>query len=415
MKIQNNISLIIAVFVCLFFSACSNEEDYFADNTQHGSSQIIYSDIVLEAENGEKETNITRGIGDQGFTNDYTYDYIYVHSTTDESKTLKVPLKEVEYCGDCRGIHLEMIVTDNGTGYTLRNADGEEITLGENEKVYFSSYPSTTWEASPLENVSTPMLHSDVFTKNDDVNIELLRSELTYGKDALIELLQTPAPQIKLKRHCTGFAVNFMFTNVDEYGGPDQSEYYVTERTWGTYLPNTTPDDFYIKLYIGPNFCHEYDIFNNSVPEEDKGGYYVIQNNQYVPFGDVRFTNSGLVTEGEIDFRGFGYKTQAEDILIAPLNKSLDLTQFAIYAFVKYMPDGGDVNSDAGSAWLRIPIEDMTFTLNRIHNYIICLDINELKEVMELSGAANTLTRGMWSEPKELRLKYPVKIFNIEE
>lgn len=415
MKIQNNISIIIAAFVCLFFSACSNEEDYFADNTQHGSSQMIYSDIVLEAENGEKETNITRGIGDQGFTNDYTYDYIYVHSTTDESKTLKVPLKEVEYCGDCRGIHLEMIVTDNGTGYTLRTEDGQELTLGENEEVYFSSYPNTTWKASPLENVSTPVSHSDVFAKDNDVNMELLRSEQTYGKDALIELLQTPTPQIKLKRHCTGFAVSFMFTNVDEYGGPGQSDYYVTERTWSKYLPNTTPDDFYIKLYIGPNFCHSYNIYNNSVPEEDEGGYYVIQNNQYVPFGEVHFTNSGLVSHDEIDFRGLGYRTQPEDILIAPLNTALDLTQFSIYAFVKYMPDGGDVTSDAGSAWLRIPIEDITFTLNRIHNYIICLDINELKEVMELSGAANTLTRRLWSEPKELKLKYPVKVLNVQE
>ena len=416
MKIQNNISIIIAAFVCLFFSACSNEEDYFADNTQHGSSQMIYSDIVLEAENGEKETNITRGIGDQGFTNDYTYDYIYVHSTTDESKTLKVPLKEVEYCGDCRGIHLEMIVTDNGTGYTLRTEDGvDELTLGENEEVYFSSYPSTTWEASPLENVSTPVLHSDVFTKNDDVNMELLRSEQIYGKDALIELLQTPTPQIKVKRHCTGFAVNFMFTNVDAMGGPDQPMYGVTAGNWNTYLPGTTPDDFYIKLYIGPNFCHRYNIYNNSVPEEDEGGFYVIQNNQYAPFESVLFTNSGLVTDDPVSYNGFGYRTKADDILIAPLNTSLDLTQFSIYAFVKYMPEGGDVNSDAGSVWIRIPIEDMTFTLNRIHNYVICLDINELKEVMELSGAANTLTRGLWSEPRELKLKYPVKVLNIQE
>lgn len=409
---QNKVIIIIVAFVCTFLSSCSNEEDYFAGKTD--SSQTIYSDIVLEAESGKKENNITRGIGDQGFTNDYPYDYIYVHSTTDESKTLKVPLKEVEYCGDCRGIHLEMEISDNGNGYILKSSEGGSIELGENEEVYFSSYPSTIWEASPLEGVTTPVSHSDVFTKDNDANIELLRSELTYDKDALVELLQTPTPQIKLKRHCTGFAVNFIFTNVDAMGGPDQPIYSVTDKTWETFLPETSPEDFYIKLYIGPNFCHSYNIYENTVPKDDKGGYYVIQNNQYVSFEMVVFSNTGLVTEDPVGYSGFGYRTAGDDILVAPLNKSMDLTNFAIYAFVKYMPNGGDTNSDAGSFYLKIPIEDMTFTLNRIHNFVICLDINELKDIIDASGV-NALTRGFWNKPRELKLKYPVKVLDLQE
>ena len=69
--------------------------------------------------------------------------------------------------------------------------------------------------------------------------------------------------------------VSLMFTNVDDYGGPNQPFYGVTEGTWGKYLEGTKPEDFYIKLYVGPNFCHSYDIYKNSVPEDDKGGYYV--------------------------------------------------------------------------------------------------------------------------------------------
>lgn len=417
MKIQNNIIIILAVFICTSLFSCSNEENYF-DETPTGPSQVIYSDIVLESESGQKENSITRGLGEQGFTDEYTFDYIYIHSTTDNSKSLKVPLKDVEFCGDCRGIHLEMTVTDNGNGYTLRTENGEdEIVLNENEEVYFSSYPSNIWEASPLEGTLTPVSHSDVFAKDENVNIELLKTENTYGKSELIELLQTPTPQIRLKRHCIGFSVNLMFTNVDESGGPNQGEYYVTDRTWGNYLPGTTPDDFYIKLYIGPNFCHSYDIYNNEVPNEDNGGYYVIQNNQYVPFTRVRYAVTPLgggSGEDEVSYQGFGYATALEDILLAPLNTSMDLGNFAIYVFVKYMPNGGDVNTDEGSAWLEISLEgDMNTTLNRIHNFVICLDINELQEVMALSGA-NALTRGYWNNPMQITLKHPAVIKHFE-
>lgn len=204
-----------------------------------------------------------------------------------------------------------------------------------------------------------------------------------------------------------------MFTNVDESESLGYHDYSVTPVTWRNYLPGTTPDDFYIKLYIDPNFCHTYDIFNNSVPEDDKGGYYVIQNNKYIPLTSVDFGNSGLGGTEGVSYVGLGYATSLEDILLAPLNSSMDLTNFAIYAFVKYMPNGGDVDSDAGSVWLKIPIEDISFTFNRVHNFIIALDINELKDVMDLTGA-NTLTRGYWNEPTQIELKHHAIVKHFE-
>lgn len=407
-----NIFLTIAVCACAFFSSCSSSEDFLADNTGNGATKVFSTNIIFEAESGEKEDNITRGIGDQGFTNDYPYEYIYVHSTTDKSKTLKVKLKEVEYCDDCRGIQLRMVIKDGEDGYTLYNDQGRSITLAEDEEVYFSSYPSTIWEATPLEQ-KTPVSGKDVFSKNDDVNIELLRSELTYGKAALEELLQAPAPQVLLKRHCTGFAINFMFTNVDAMGGPDMKLYTVTSENWSTYIPNASPDDFYIKLYVGPNFCHTYNIFADTTPEGDKGGYYVIQNNQYVALTNFTFTNSGLTTPNPVIYSGFGYRTAADDILVAPLNTAMNLNNFAVYVFVKYAPDGTDVNSDAGALYLKIPIEDMTFTLNRIHNFVLCLDINELKHVIEKTEEMQATTRSYWDSPIELKLEHPVIVKHL--
>lgn len=414
MKMGKNIFLTIVVCACAFFSSCSSSEDFLADNTGNGTTRVFSTNIIFEAESGEKEDYVTRGIGNQGFTNDYPYDYIYVHSTTDESKTLKVKLKEVEYCDECRGIQLKMEIKDGEDGYTLYNDQGEAIKLAEGEEVYFSSYPSTVWEATPLEQ-KTPVSGQDVFAKNDDVNIELLRSELTYGEAALEELLQAPAPQVLLKRHCTGFTINFMFTNVDAMGGPDQLSYSVNAATWEQYLPGTSPDDFYIKLYVGPNFCHTYNIFANTTPEDDKGGYYVIQDNQYVALESVIFTNGGLVTDDPVVYTGLGYKTAGEDILVAPLNTAMDLSNFAVYVFIKYAPDGTDENNDAGALYLKIPIKDMTFTLNRIHNFVLCLDINELKHVIELTQSMQATTRSYWESPIELKLAHPVIVKHYTE
>lgn len=414
MKMRKNIILTFVVCVCAIFSSCSSSEDFFADNVGNGATKVLSTNIIFEAESGEKEDYITRGIGDQGFTNVYPYDYIYVHSTTDDSKTLKVKLKEVKYCDECRGVQLRMEIKDGEDSYTLYNDQGEKIELAAGEEVYFSSYPSTIWEATPMEQ-KTPVSGQDIFSKEDNVNIELLRSELTYGKSTLEELLQAPAPQILLKRHCTGFAINFMFTNVNAMGGPDQPLYSVNSATWETYLPGTSPEDFYIKLYVGPNFCHSYNIFDDTTPADDKGGYYVIQDNQYVPLTSILFSNSGLVTDDPVMYNGFGYKTAGEDILVAPLNTAMNLNNFAVYVFVKYAPDGTDVNSDAGALYLKIPIEDMTFTLNRIHNFVLCLDINELKHVMDLTQKTQTTTRSYWERPIELKLEHPAIIKHYTE
>lgn len=425
MKIQNKYLISIAAIACMLFAACSNDDSFPAETPSAGPTRVIYQDIVLESENGAKENYITRGVNDDGFTNDYPFDYIYVHSTTDESKTLKVPLKEVEYCGDCRGIHLEMVVTDGGDTYTLRtSADDEGITLSKDETVYFSSYPTTTWEAQPLENSSLPIssddtnANKDVFTANDKTNIELLKSELDYDMDDLIELLQTPKPQIMLARHCTGFMVDFMFTNVEERGGGDdvnKNNYYVDEESWPDYVPSTKPSDFYIKLFIGPNFCHEYNIYNNDTPEDDQGGFYVINNNQYTPLSTAYLSYQGLSGE-RYSYDGFGYMTTLDNILLAPLNTSLDLNNFAIYVFIKYDPEGtNDVNSDAGSVYLKIPLEEMTFELNVIHRFILCLDAKELQKVVELTNSMPTITRGYWSAPTLLELKHPVMVKHVED
>lgn len=210
-----------------------------------------------------------------------------------------------------------------------------------------------------------------------------------------------------------------MFTNVTSNDG---HMFEINEATWGTYLPRTKPSDFYIKLYLGPNFCQNYDIFNNSVPETDMGGYYVTNNNEYLPLEYVAYSTSGATSDPTqiYTYFSFGYGTETGKILMAPLNLNEgvgDIHEFSIYVFIKYMPDGSDINtsSDENSVWLRVPIPDMTDLANRMHNLIVALDIHELEEVIQKTSETN-YTRGICNMTTiEMKLKYPAKIINIQQ
>lgn len=411
----------ILLIACGIFSACSSgDEDFFKGDTPEIAPGVYSCDLVISSEAGKSSEHVTRGIDNLGnFTNEYPSDFIYVHSADNgeggDHKVLKVPLKEVVFCDGCRGVHLEMEVNEGEGGYTIRNSDGRSITLGEDEEVYFSSYPDAYWHADKV--YESPVTGSDVFNQTEGVNEELLKSE-TYSKEDLINLLQQGAPQITLTRHCTGFRTTFMFTNV-KYSG--EHNYTVSENSWGEYLPGTKPSDFYIKLYLGPNFCHDYDIFNNAVPTTDQGGYYVTNNNEYLPLDYIAYSTSGATGDPTLiySYFGFGYATETGNILMAPLNLNEhvgDIHEFSIYVFIKYMPEGSEINttSDENSMWLRVPIPDMTDLANRVHNLIVALDIHELENIIN-QPAATGFTRAGWNKPRELKLKYPVKVLNIEE
>lgn len=411
----------ILLIACGIFSACSSgDEDFFKGDIPEIAPGVYSCDLVISSEAGKSSEHVTRGIDGLGnFTNEYPSNYIYVHSADNgeggDHKVLTVPLKEVVFCDGCRGVHLEMEVNEGEGGYTIRNSKGESITLGEDEEVYFSSYPEAYWHADKV--YESPVTGSDVFNQTEGVNEELLKSE-TYSKEDLVNLLQQGAPQITLTRHCTGFRTTFMFTNV-KYSG--EHNYNVSENSWEEYLPGTKPSDFYIKLYLGPNFCHDYDIFNNTVPTTDQGGYYVTNNNEYEPLEQVVYTTSGATSDPTLVYTywGFGYGTETGNILMAPLNLNEhvgDIHEFSIYVFIKYMPEGSEINttSDENSMWLRVPIPDMTDLANRVHNLIVALDIHELENIIN-QPAATGFTRVGWSEPRELKLKYPVKVISIEE
>ena len=411
---------LLAVMMVAGFLSCSDESNEIG-NVPSAKPGVYSMDITVSAANGEgSESNIssTRGLDpvDGVFTEDYPYDYIYVHSDDnyedDRHQVLKVPLKEVEFCGDCRGIHLECEVMDDGNGYMISNEAGESIHLNDDQSVYFSTIPTPFWEAT-VANTPTPVSLSDVFVDDPDVNIELLRSKEVYSKDELVALLQEMAPVITLTRHCTGFRVYFLFSNVKSDNSTDND---IDEDEWIENMNGYSPYNFYIKLYFGPNFAHKYDILNNSVVTNDiEGGYYATNKQTYQTFEYVRFSTTG--GDGSyLDYIGYGYETDRSKYLLSPLNSNIPAEEFSLYAFVKFSTvanntDAEFLSSDAGSKYFQATIPGMTLELNRIHYIILAFHYEDLKAFLPGEDASGVSTRaaGAWDAPQKIDIK-PYKV-----
>lgn len=396
MKTIQNVLIGISLLFCGGLMSCTDDTE--TTDVQQSVKPGLYSiDITLTAEPGVKSE--TRGLDtDNGeFTNVYPYDSIYIHSakTDGTHQSIRIPLENVEHCDGCQGIHMQVEVEENGGGYIIRAGEEEEMTLSANDKVYFSTIEGPYWEAQT--SGATPVSESKVFVQNKEINKELLKSK-TYTKGELIDLMQQDISTITMTRHVTGFRVYFMFTHVAADGS---TENIIDEEDWIT----DSPTDFSIKLYLGPNFCHQYDVLNNAVVSGDEGGYYATNNQTYQKFEPVQYAYS--TGSGGIGiYEGFGYVTDASNYLLSPLNTSIPDTDFSIYAFIKYK--SSDDSSDEGASWFQAQIPGIVLEPNRIHYIIMAFDIEDLRS--QFLTDTNTLSRTPWSAPRKIDIK-PIKVF----
>lgn len=408
----------LATCLCLMFTACSNDnENFFDDETHGGVTPGIYTaDLVLSSNTGEKSDNIeTRGIDLENgfFTNEYPYDYIYLHradnQTGDAHKSIRIPLDRYpDYCDGCSAIHLDVEVLEDGR-YIIRTqpleGESEEIILDADDEVYFSTISDTYWETTPEEE-KTPQ-DNDVFLQDNEVNKELLSSVNKYTKEEIVNLVQEGNPVIEMDRHCTAFRVAFMFTNAENKKMSEfEWNYYMSGEIGNT---DYAPENFYMKLYLGPNFCHSYNVEKDNVPEDDEGGYYSVNEGEYAPFELSEYGNEGGVS-GTGSWSGFGYKTDLSNYLIAPLNKD-DTRPFSLYAYIKYCPPGQEPDqTDNGAKWIEIPINNFVVSANVVHFIIIALNYEELKrEFVDAQNASVAKTRLVQS-PEKIELKTPAKV-----
>lgn len=409
MAIRNRI--IPLVLFTLGMLSCTNNNDEMKYES-YVAPGIYSTEITLSTEQGKSTDINTRGLdtGKGEFTSVYPYDYIYIHSADNKTdgthRVLRIPLKEVIYCDECKGIQLEVEVMDDENGnYVIKSSDGESITLAGNESVYFSTIDKPFWTASIL--AATPISGKKVFSDSEVYNTELLKSKNTYTKSALIELIQEEIPVIEMSRICTGFRIYFMFTIVEEEDGKNNT---VNETTWPYLLPGTKPSDFYIKLYLGPNFCEKFDVLNSSAVGTE-GGYYSTNSQKYQQFKNVNYSFTGGGEGDSYTYQGYGYQTADYHYLLSPLNANINASEFSIYAFIKYIPDGTpDLTNDNDSKYFRTQIAGFKLELNRIHYIVMAFDLRDLKAFTEKdTSTTNVLTRSPWEEPEAIELK-PVKV-----
>ena len=396
MKTIQNVLIGISLLFCGGLMSCTDDAE--TTDVQQSVKPGLYSiDITLTAEPGVKSE--TRGLDTENgeFTNVYPYDYIYIHSAKTDSthQSIRIPLENVEHCDGCKGIHMQVEVEENGGGYIIRAGEAE-MTLSADDDVYFSTIEGPYWEAET--NGATPVSGSDVFVHNNKINKELLKSR-TYTKEKLVNLMQQDISTITMTRHVTGFRVYFMFTQVTADGSTDND---IDEKDWIAELGS--PTDFSIKLYLGPNFCHQYDVLNNAVVSGDEGGFYATNDQTYQEFERVEYS----YTTGDNGiglYRGFGYVTDASNYLLSPLNTSIPATDFSIYAFIKYK--SSDDSSDEGASWFQAQIPGIVLEPNRIHYIIMAFDIEDLRS--QFLTDTNTLSRTPWSAPRKIDIK-PIKV-----
>ncbi len=423
--------------VIAVLTACSDKTNDFSD--AYYVEPMLYSiDLMMQTSTGNSSENIvTRGVNynDSKFTNKYEDEYIYIHSADNLTKekghqVLQVPIEpEVLACDSC-GIHLQIEVFANQS-YTITSGENS-ITIESGAKVFFSNYPDAIWTADVIENAS-PITQKDVFIRGDK-NKELLRSKADYSVGELLDLAANN-PRIPLGRHCTGFRVNLMFSSYS----PQTGDYGVSEEYFASQLAALTDLEqsqctighFYIKTYVGPWFCHSFDMYNRSVNSEDEGGYYVTENNTYKEFGSVFYSSYRQEEQGGTGqtYRGFGYETGLHDLLLAPMNLTIvGADVFTVYTFIKYIPEGSsvDLSSDENSFYFSVGLADLSTSPNRIHRSILVFDYLELANIIKWTlhpdtfptseSSSQTLTRGLSFAdfPKRIDAE-PLQIYSVIE
>ncbi len=392
--------LYVVMAVCLItFSSCNNDDVIEPDANMEYAFTIGLSTI-----GGSNNSSSTRIIDDVGaFTADYDAAYVYMHSVSDKNKYVRLPIQND--CPDCASgkcFKYFFCKNDNGT-YTIRSTDGNEATFGIDEEIYFSSEQDESWTGKNVD--ASPITGQSILVRDENKNKEIFRSDGNYTLQDVFDLGLNGT--LLMKRMCSAFRVYFLFTDLDEplINTPTAQQYYISPENFEKEV-GENPYNFSGKLYIGPYFCDEYNINTGEVnyADEHTNGYYVTNEQKYVPFTDVTYSRTeGTVTQ---TFMGYGVSTANAEYLVTPYDVNKE-SNFTFYAFIKNntnTPESDDGSKYVSYSWDSVPEFNTTQVIVIIYN------------IRELAKAFNTTnkTRCMEKEPGKLDIK-PVKVFYYKE
>lgn len=328
------------------------------------------------------------------FDNEYDHDYIYIHKRNEnsEDKGVKIPVYPEINCDDgntCKGFRYKICIDEEGNA-TITPLDNEgndlsdngKLTLASGEEAYFSSWETQTWEGTSIEGGKVPHINgSQLYQREEDTNVELFRNgDTNESNPSFLSIADlTENGQLELKRVCTGFSFLAVFT--DRSDGNDgtlsKDEFH---EIMGDY-----PENYYIKIYLGPSFTDKYNIATTESTTGNSGYYAtgdakgLYGNNDYVYLREnIASKENGI---------GWGYSTLDGNVLIAPTN-----TTETLMAYIYIIHKNPNEELDEANA-LYLPISIGPVMENYFYRVGADIDIRELAAAFAENEAASADTR----------------------
>lgn len=385
--------------ICMGMMSCQDDEDTNISTIKPGTYS---ADIIVNSESGS--TNYSRGIDvEKGiFTSTYEQNYIYLHHVNadgngETGEALYIPMRTD--CGEDKCFKIQVTKNDDST-YTISTEDKtgtpQSMTINANEQIYFSTMKDQIWEPETLTNQSQSPTILKQPTKVEDIKSrEILRSGLYTGED-LLGLMTGDTQYIDLTRHVTGFKINILFTNANV---AENEDHIIDLDGWHNAFnalgEDVNPEDFFIKIYFGPNFAQWYDILND---KSEGSGYYASNNQTYVSFEKVDQTYN------DIAYTGYGYNTT--NTLLSPLYTGEANDAFRIYMCIQYKDK--DKDKEGQEFYTVIRPKNLTMNTNTIHHIILAFDVHDLIPIVPEEGETYS-TRSSSSTFQKIDIK-PIKV-----
>ena len=179
-----------------------------------------------------------------------------------------------------------------------------------------------------------------------------------------------------------------LFTNANVV---ENEDHIINIKGWHDALgENVNPEDFFIKIYFGPNFAQWYDILND---KSEGSGYYASNNETYASFEEVKQTYNNIA------YTGYGYNTT--NTLLSPLYIGEANKEFRIYMCIKYKEEGQEFYTE-------IRPKNLTMNPNTIHHMILAFDVHDLIPIVTEKGGTYS-TRSSSSTFQKIDIK-PIKV-----
>lgn len=386
------------------------------------------------------ETNLTpsletRGILDnQDFDTNYDPNNIYLHAINSD-EYLELPV--YDNCpdsegGTCKGFRYRMEVDDEGNATITpidRNGDylSSTITLSADQSCYFSSWPSDMWALDSESQISEEHWASDpnnkyyFYYRDKTVNQEIYRSESNLE----ISDLQKNG-DLTIVRACAGFNVLGLFydsSNKSEFGN---STTYIMNEERFIKIMGSSPDEWYIKIYIGGScYPDQYNFETNTATTTHPNGYYSsgdgdkfeggqLDNQQYLSFSQTQYGT------GSVTYQSYGYYTRENNQLFTPV---IGQSEVNVYILVKHWTQANDPNgtlTKPSSEWLKSDIGALQTTMvsdakinpqnNNFYSLGLIMDLTQFKAAWDANGRDNysssSTTRSLSGAPvREFKLE----------